>query len=230
MRVGVPKEIKADEHRVGLIPASVRELVENKHRVIVEKDAGLGIGIIDEEFQAVGAEIAETAEQVFAETDLIIKVKEPQPRECELLREDQVIFTYLHLAADPVQADGLVASGCVAIAYETVTDDRGGLPLLAPMSEVAGRMATQVGAQGLEKVNGGAGILLGGVPGVVAAHVVIIGGGGGGHECRANGDGDGSTCYGARAFFTAALRSRLAVWCDAQHHLCDQGRDRAICD
>ncbi|HLI10125.1 MAG TPA: alanine dehydrogenase [Alphaproteobacteria bacterium] len=177
MRVGVPKEIKTHEYRVGLVPSSVRELVHHGHQVIVETQAGAGIGFDDDAYRAAGATIAGTAADVFRAADLVVKVKEPQLRECKMLRDGQVLFTYLHLAADPQQAKGLIESGCTAIAYETVTDDAGGLPLLAPMSEVAGRMSIQVGAHCLEKEQGGSGILLGGVPGVLSGKVVIIGGG-----------------------------------------------------
>jgi alanine dehydrogenase len=177
MRVGVPKEIKNHEYRVGLTPAGVRELVEHGHEVLVEKGAGLGIGIGDDQYQNAGARMVSTAADVFAKAEMVVKVKEPQPKECRMLREGQVLFTYLHLAPDPEQAKGLVESKCVAIAYETVTDARGGLPLLAPMSEVAGRMSIQAGAHALEKAQGGLGVLLGGVPGVVPAEVVVIGGG-----------------------------------------------------
>jgi alanine dehydrogenase len=177
MLIGVPKEMKSREHRVGLVPASVRELVHHGHRVIVESGAGDGIGFDDAVYRAAGAQIAGTAAELFAIAELIVKVKEPQPHEIPALREDQILFTYLHLAADRGQAEGLMRSGAVAIAYETVTDARGGLPLLAPMSEVAGRMAIQVGAHCLEKEQGGIGVLLGGVPGVAAAKVVILGGG-----------------------------------------------------
>jgi alanine dehydrogenase len=177
MLVGVPKEIKTHEYRVGLVPGSVRELVHHGHRVAVQAGAGLGIGFTDEDYARAGASIAPDAATVFAAADMIVKVKEPQPPEIALLRPGQVLFTYLHLAADRAQTEGLVKSGAVCIAYETVTDARGGLPLLAPMSEVAGRMAVQVGAHLLEKEQGGLGILLGGVPGVPAGKVVIIGGG-----------------------------------------------------
>lgn len=177
MLIGVPREIKTHEYRVGLVPSSVRELVHHGHAVIVETGAGAGIGVGDEDYRTAGARIAATAEEVFASAEMIVKVKEPQPSEYGLLRERQILFTYLHLAADRAQAEALMRSGCVAIAYETVTDARGRLPLLAPMSEVAGRMSVQVGAHQLEKMQGGAGILLGGVPGVHAAKVVVIGGG-----------------------------------------------------
>ena len=177
MRVGVPKEIKTHEYRVGLVPASVRELVHHGHEVVVETTAGDGIGFDDADYESAGARVVENAAAVFAEADMIVKVKEPQPAECAMLREGQILFTYLHLAADAEQTRALVDSGCVAIAYETVTDRFGGLPLLAPMSEVAGRMSIQVGAHCQEKEQGGAGMLLGGVPGVPAARVVIIGGG-----------------------------------------------------
>jgi alanine dehydrogenase len=177
MRIGVPKEIKVHEYRVGMTPASVREVVHHGHQVSVESNAGLAIGLPDEAYLAAGAEIAPSAQDVFASADMIVKVKEPQLNECEMLREGQVLFAYLHLAPDPKQAKALMASGCVAIAYETVTDHRGGLPLLAPMSEVAGRMSIQAGAHCLEMEQGGRGQLLGGVPGVPAAKVVVIGGG-----------------------------------------------------
>ncbi len=177
MRIGVPKEIKTHEYRVGLVPASVRELVHNGHETLVETGAGAGIGFPDEAYRAAGAQIAASADEVFASAEMIVKVKEPQPSEIAGLRPGQLLFTYLHLAADKVQTEGLLKSGATCIAYETVTDPRGGLPLLAPMSEVAGRMSIQVGAHCLEKEQGGAGILLGGVPGVPAAKVVILGGG-----------------------------------------------------
>ncbi len=177
MRIGVPREIKANENRVGLVPAGVRELTARGHEVVVETGAGRGVQIDDDAYVAAGATILPDAAAVFATADMIVKVKEPQPAECAMLREDQVLFTYLHLAADPMQTEGLRRSGCVAIAYETITDDAGRLPLLAPMSEVAGRMATQVGARCLEQSAGGSGILLGGVPGVEPAKVVIIGAG-----------------------------------------------------
>ncbi len=177
MLIGVPKEVKTHEYRVGLVPGSVRELTHHGHRVVVESGAGAGIGFDDAAYRRAGAEIMASAADVFAAAEMIVKVKEPQPDEVLLLREDQVLFTYLHLAADRELTEGLLRSGAVAIAYETVTDERGGLPLLAPMSEVAGRMSVQVGAHCLEKEQGGKGILLGGVPGVRAAKVVILGGG-----------------------------------------------------
>jgi alanine dehydrogenase len=177
MRVGVPKEIKVHEYRVGLTPGAVREYAAAGHSVIVETNAGAGIGASDEVYRKAGATIADTAAEIFASADLIVKVKEPQPREWAQLREGQIIFTYLHLAADPAQAKGLMASGCTAIAYETVTDAKGGLPLLAPMSEVAGRLSIEAAGSALKRSAGGRGILLGGVPGVAPARVVIIGGG-----------------------------------------------------
>ena len=177
MLIGVPKEIKNFEYRVGLVPGSVRELLANGHQVIVQRECGSKIGFTDEDYLQVGALFADTLEEVYQRADMIIKVKEPQPIECRLLRENQVIFTYLHLAPDPEQAQLLLESGCIAIAYETVTSRYGGLPLLAPMSEVTGRMAIQAGATSLEIKNGGRGILLGGVPGVTPAKVVVIGGG-----------------------------------------------------
>ena len=177
MRIGVPKEIKVLENRVGLTPASVREFVAHGHTVIVEHLAGAGIGLLDDAYVAAGATIAPDAPAVFAQAEMIVKVKEPQPAECRLLRPGQILFTYLHLAPDPEQTKALIASDAVCIAYETVTSPRGGLPLLAPMSEVAGRMAVQAGAFLLEKPHGGKGILLGGVPGVAPGRVVILGGG-----------------------------------------------------
>lgn len=177
MLIGVPKEIKNHEYRVGLVPASVRELVVHGHQVWIETEAGNGIGIADADYIAAGASIVHSAAEIFAKAEMIIKVKEPQADECQLLRPGQILFTYLHLAADLAQTQALLASGCIAIAYETVTDDLGGLPLLGPMSEVAGRMSIQAGAHCLEKARGGRGVLLGGVPGVEAAKVVVIGGG-----------------------------------------------------
>ncbi len=177
MLVGVPKEIKNHEYRVGLTPAGARELSSRGHQVLVERDAGAGIGLANEAYEAAGAQIVETAAEVYGRAEMVIKVKEPQPQECAMLRPGQVLYAYLHLAPDPDQARALLASGCTAIAYETVTDDRGGLPLLVPMSEVAGRMAIQAGAHALEKAQGGSGVLLGGVPGVKPAEVLVIGGG-----------------------------------------------------
>ncbi len=177
MLVGVPKEIKIHEYRVGLTPSSARELIHHGHRVVVEANAGGGIGFDDDAYRAVGAEVLGSAEEVFAAAEMIVKVKEPQTSEYGLLRDGQILYTYLHLAPDLPQTQGLIESGCIAIAYETVTNARGGLPLLSPMSEVAGRMSVQVGAHCLEKEQGGSGMLLGGVPGVAAARVVIIGGG-----------------------------------------------------
>ncbi len=177
MIIGVPKEIKNFEYRVGLVPSSVRELTENGHKVLIQKGAGEKIGFEDSMYEASGAGIVDTAEEIFAKAEMIVKVKEPQKVECKMLRPGQVLFTYLHLAPDPEQAKLLEESGCVAIAYETVTSASGRLPLLAPMSEVAGRMAVQAGANSLEIKNGGRGILLGGVPGVPPAKVVVLGGG-----------------------------------------------------
>ena len=177
MLIGVPKETKVHEYRVGLVPASVRELVHRGHRVLVETGAGLGIGCGDDVYAAAGAEIAANAAAVFAKAEMIVKVKEPQPREIEMLREGQILFTYLHLAPDPAQAKGLIESGASAIAYETVTDEPGKLPLLAPMSAIAGRLAAQAGAHFLTKPAGGAGLLIGGAPGAPAAKVVILGAG-----------------------------------------------------
>ena len=177
MRVGVPQEIKVQEHRVGLTPMAVREYVSQGHEVLVQSGAGAGIGADDAAYVAAGGRIVGTAAEVFAQADMIVKVKEPQPAEWKMLRKGQILFTYLHLAPDPQQAHGLLESGCIAVAYETVTDERGGLPLLAPMSEVAGRLAIEAAAFSLRKPAGGKGLLLGGVPGVPPARVVVIGGG-----------------------------------------------------
>ncbi len=177
MHIGCPKEIKPQEFRVGMTPNAAQEAVNHGHKVTIETGAGAGAGFSDEDYIAAGAEIAATAADVFAAADMIVKVKEPQGVERKMLREGQILFTYLHLAPDPEQTKDLLASGATCIAYETVTDDRGGLPLLAPMSEVAGRLAPQVGAWTLQKANGGRGVLLGGVPGVGPAKVVVIGGG-----------------------------------------------------
>jgi alanine dehydrogenase len=177
MRVGVPKEIKTHEYRVGLTPGAVREYVSAGHSVLVETDAGGGIGAGDEVYRKAGAVIVDTAAEVFATADMIVKVKEPQPVEWSQLREGQILFTYLHLAPDPDQAKGLMASGCTAIAYETVTDAHGGLPLLAPMSEVAGRLSIEAAGTALKRYTGGRGLLIGGVPGVQPARIVVIGGG-----------------------------------------------------
>jgi alanine dehydrogenase len=177
MKIGVPKEIKTHEYRVGLTPAAVRELTVHGHEVTVQQGAAIGIGFDDAAYTAAGAKIVATAEEAFAAADMVVKVKEPLAAEIALLRPGQVLFTYLHLAADKEQTEGLMRSGATCIAYETVTDQRGALPLLAPMSEVAGRMSVQVGAHCLEKEQGGAGVLLGGVPGVAAGRVVVLGGG-----------------------------------------------------
>ncbi len=177
MLIGVPKEIKNHEYRVGLTPTSVREAVSQGHTVWVETNAGIGIGAADAEYEAAGAKIIPTAAEIFAKADMIVKVKEPQAVERKMLREGQILYTYLHLAPDPEQTKDLVASGAICIAYETVTSARGGLPLLAPMSQVAGRMSIQSGAHCLEKAQGGRGMLLGGVPGVAPAKVVVLGGG-----------------------------------------------------
>lgn len=177
MRIGVPKEIKTHEYRVGLTPGAVREYVAAGHSILVETDAGAGIGATDETYRKAGATILGSAREVFASSDMIVKVKEPQPSEWALLRENQILFTYLHLAADPDQAEALMKSGCTAIAYETVTDADGGLPLLAPMSEVAGRLAIEAAGSALKRYAGGRGLLIGGVPGVQPARIVVIGGG-----------------------------------------------------
>ena len=177
MIVGIPKEIKNHEYRIGMTPAGVRELVNRGHQVLVETEGGVGVGFDNASYEAVGAQIVASPADIFAAADMIIKVKEPQPNECRMLRSGQILFTYLHLAPDPEQAQLLLDSGVSAIAYETVTNAKGGLPLLAPMSEVAGRMSIQAGAHHLEKAQGGNGMLLGGVPGVEPASVVVLGGG-----------------------------------------------------
>ena len=177
MLIGVPKEIKVHEYRIGMTPSAVRELIVHGHKVMVQKGGGAAIGLTDEMYKAVGAEIVEGPAEIFARADMIVKVKEPQAVERKRLREGQILFTYLHLAPDPEQTHDLLASGATCIAYETVTDRNGGLPLLAPMSEVAGRLAPQVGAWTLQKANGGRGVLLGGVPGVMPGKVLVIGGG-----------------------------------------------------
>jgi alanine dehydrogenase len=180
MRIGVPTEVKSGERRVGLVPGSVAELVRHGHEVLVQRGCGDGIGAGPEAYEAAGGRLVDGPETVFAEADMVIKVKEPQPAERAMLREGQVLFTYLHLAPDPEQTADLVASGATCIAYETITGEGGGLPLLAPMSQVAGRLSVQAGARALEVASGGAGVLLGGVPGVAPARVVVIGGGVGG--------------------------------------------------
>ena len=177
MKIGVPKEIKILEYRVGMTPSGVKELASDGHEVFVETNAGMGIGMTDQDYKNAGATIMSTAKEVFDIAELVVKVKEPQLKECEMLRKDQVLFTYLHLAADPDQAAALVKSGVTAIAYETVTASDGSLPLLTPMSEVAGRLSIQAGAFSLQKANGGRGVLLGGVPGVMPGQVLVIGGG-----------------------------------------------------
>ena len=177
MRIGVPTEIKTHEYRVGLTPASVREYVSAGHDVLVQSGAGDGIAASDDHYRAAGARIAATAAEIFATAEMVVKVKEPQPAEWAQLREGQILFTYLHLAPDPEQAAGLIASGATCVAYETVSDGRGGLPLLAPMSEVAGRLSIEAAGTALKSYSGGRGLLLGGVPGVAAARVVVLGGG-----------------------------------------------------
>lgn len=177
MLIGVPKEIKNHEYRVGLTPAGARELTRHGHRVLVQRGAGTAIGLLDNDYTAAGASLCDGADEVFARADMIVKVKEPQPAECAMLRRGQILYTYLHLAPDPDQAAALMKSGAVCIAYETVTGPGGGLPLLAPMSEVAGRMSIQVAATHLESPRGGRGLLMAGVPGVPAAHVVVLGAG-----------------------------------------------------
>lgn len=177
MIIGVPKEIKDHEYRVGLVPSSVRELIHYGHKVLIQKGAGEGADFQDQVYIKLGAEIVDSAEAIFERAEMIVKVKEPQPAECRLLREGQTLFTYLHLAADPRLTQALLDSGCIGIAYETVTDSLGGLPLLTPMSEVAGRLSIQAAAHCLEKTQGGKGLLLGGVPGVSPAKVLVLGGG-----------------------------------------------------
>jgi alanine dehydrogenase len=212
MKIGVPKEIKVHEYRVGLVPAAVRELAASGHQVLVQTGAGAGIDCSDEDYRNAGARIAATAEALFNDSQLIVKVKEPQLGECARLRRDQVLFTYLHLAADRPQAEALIKSQCVAIAYETVTAADGSLPLLMPMSEVAGRMSIQVGAQYLQQGNGGRGVLLGGVPGVTPAKVVVIGAGVAGTNAI-------EMAHGLRADVTAIDRSiRRLRQLDAQFH------------
>src|SRR6476660_1547839 len=195
MLIGVPKEIKDSEYRVGLVPSTVRELTRNGHHVIVEKSAGQGAGIADGDYRAVGAEIVPDADQVYERGELVVKVKEPLAGERKKLRPGHVLFTYLHLAADPQQTADLIAAGVIAIAYETVTSPQGTLPLLTPMSEVAGRMAPHVGARCLEKENGGRGVLLGGVPGVPPADVVVLGGGVAGTHAATISAGMGATVH-----------------------------------
>jgi alanine dehydrogenase len=212
MKIGVPKEIKIHEYRVGLVPAAVRELTAGGHEVLVQTGAGAGIDCSDDDYRGAGARIAATAESVFNDSQMIVKVKEPQLSECARLRRDQVLFTYLHLAADRPQAEALIKSQCVAIAYETVTATDGSLPLLMPMSEVAGRMSIQVGAQYLQQGNGGRGVLLGGVPGVTPAKVVVIGAGVAGTNAI-------EMAHGLRADVTAIDRSiRRLRELDRQFH------------
>lgn len=177
MKIGCPKEIKANEYRVGLVPSSVREYIHHGHQVLIERSAGLGVGISDKDYIEAGASIIDDVDEIFSHSELIVKVKEPQSTEWRKLREGQLLYTYLHLAADLPQTEGLINSGCSAVAYETITDHREGLPLLAPMSEVAGRLSIQAAARCLEKESGGQGLLLGGVPGVSAGRIVVIGGG-----------------------------------------------------
>jgi alanine dehydrogenase len=193
MLVGVPKEIKDSEYRVGLVPSAAGELIANGHRVIIERNAGGGAGLGDADYEAVGAQIVPTADEVYERAELVVKVKEPLAQERKKLRPSQALFTYLHLAADRAQTDDLIASGAIAIAYETVTSAQGTLPLLTPMSEVAGRMAPHVGARCLEKENGGRGVLLGGVPGVPPADVVVLGGGVAGSHAALIAAGMGAT-------------------------------------
>lgn len=209
MRVGTPKEIKVHEYRVGLTPAGVGELVAHGHEVWIETGAGVAVGLSDEAYRKQGARIADDADALFEACELIVKVKEPQPAECARLGEHHTLFTFLHLAPDPLQTTALLASGCTAVAYETVRDAGGGLPLLAPMSEVAGRMSIQAGAHALEKSSGGRGVLLGGVPGVNPARVLILGGGVVGYNAA-------RMAVGAGARVTVVDRSLARLqWLDA---------------
>src|SRR3954447_790267 len=193
MLIGVPKEIKDNEYRVGLIPSTVRELTAEGHRVLVETNAGVGAGLADADYVAAGAEITQGADLIFAQAEMIVKVKEPLAPERKKLRPGQILFTYLHLAPDRAQTEDLIAAGVIAIAYETVTSPQGTLPLLTPMSEVAGRMAPHVGAHCLEKPMGGRGVLLGGVPGVPSADVLVLGGGVAGSHAAFIASGMGAT-------------------------------------
>jgi alanine dehydrogenase len=222
MLVGVPKEIKDSEYRVGLVPSTAGELIANGHRVIVERGAGIGAGLGDADYEAVGAEIVPSADEIYARAELVVKVKEPLAEERKKLRPGQVLFTYLHLAADRAQTNDLLASGATAIAYETVTSPQGALPLLTPMSEVAGRMAPHVGARCLEKENGGRGVLLGGVPGVPSADVVVLGGGVAGSHAALIAAGMGATVtvvdrnLEALRRISNQLGTRIrTVWCAA---------------
>ena len=226
MRIGVPKEIKVHEYRVGLVPAAARELIEAGHEVLVETGAAAGIGFADADYQRVGAKIATTAAEIFAASDMIVKVKEPQPQECAMLRKGQILFTYLHLAPDPKQTEALVKSGATCIAYETVTAPDGSLPLLTPMSEVAGRMSIQVGAYCLQKANGGRGILLGGVPGVAPAKVVILGGGVSGTNAARDGRGPARRRHRGRPLDEAPARTLVDLRRDAAHRVLDAGPHR----
>src|SRR5262245_21643958 len=223
MLVGVPKEIKDSEYRVGLVPSTVRELARSGHQVLVETNAGVGAGLTDADYRAVGAEIAANADEVFARGELIMKVKEPLAAERKKLRPGQVLFTYLHLAADPQQTTELMASGVIAIAYETVTSAQGTLPLLMPMSEVAGRMAPHVGARCLEKENGGRGGLPGGVPGLPPAGGVILGGR---QPRRADQRGDGRDRDRRRPKPGCAAPRRQPARRAGAHRVLDQRRDR----
>jgi NAD/NADP transhydrogenase alpha subunit len=226
MKVGVPKEIKTLEFRVGMTPAGVRELVHDGHEVVVETNAGIGIGMTDVDYEAAGAKVVETAEEVFAAVEMIVKVKEPQLNECAMLREDQVLFTYLHLAADPKQTEALVKSGTTAIAYETVTAKDGSLPLLTPMSEVAGRLSIQAGAFALQKANGGRGVLLGGVPGVKPGKVVIIGGGVSGMNAADMAIGLGADVTVLDRSLPRLTRDRRQLGRPDSHGLLDEARHR----
>ncbi len=229
MLVGVPKEIKLHESRVGLVPNSVRELVHAGSQVMVERFAGIGVGMTDEDYLRAGAEIVETADELYERAALIVKVKEPQPAECRRLREGQTLFTYLHLAADAQQTRLLKESGVTAIAYETVTQPGGGLPLLMPMSQVAGRLSIQAGAHALEMAQGGAGLLLGGVPGVAPANVLVIGGGGRGAPGGANGYWIRSKCNGVRYLIALLTGDGHSVWLETDDNLCNQSGIRTTC-
>ena len=224
MKIGCAKEIKPQEFRVGITPNAALEAVSHGHKVLIETGAGVGAGFDDSAYEAAGANILSTAQDVFAQADMIVKVKEPQAVERKMLREGQLLFTYLHLAPDPEQTHDLIESGATCIAYETVTDRSGGLPLLAPMSEVAGRLAPQVGAWTLQKANGGRGVLMGGVPGVGPARVAVIGGGVvGTHAARiAAGMGAGRDRTGPVT--PAAAVSRRCLWWRVQDQLCIGGQ------
>ena len=227
MRIGVPKEVKILEHRVGILPAGVRELTNDGHAVFVESNAGVGVGVSDDDYRTAGALVLGTAKEVFETAQLIVKVKEPQQQEYEMLRSDHVLFTYLHLAADPKLAQALVQIGITAIAYETVTADDGSLPLLVPMSEVAGRLSVQAGANALLKVNGGRGVLLGGVPGVPPAKVLVVGGGVAGSHAIEMAVGLGADVT-VVSFSSTVKANRCAIRGSRSNSIFDQRCDRFV--